>query len=75
VRGIATVFGDIPRADADVEAWCRSLGFTAAAHPDDPDLVSVRKALGAPGTSYIVAAALAAAGECGAGRQRQMPAE
>ena len=45
-RGIAIVFGDIACADADTLAWCRSLGFTASAHPDDPDLISVRKELG-----------------------------
>ena len=45
-RGIAIVFGDIARADANGQAWCRSLGFTAAVHPDDPELIIVRKELG-----------------------------
>ena len=49
-RGIAIVFGDIARADGDRQAWCRSLGFTASVHPDDPDLISVRRELGTAGS-------------------------
>ena len=42
-RGIATLFGDIARADTDAQAWCRSLGFTTETHPDDAELLSLRR--------------------------------
>ena len=45
-RGVAIVFGDIARTDGDRQAWCRSLGFRASVHPDNPDLISVRRKLG-----------------------------
>jgi acetyltransferase len=50
VRGVAIMFGDIARPDGDRQAWCRSLGFTASVHPDDPDLIRVRRELGTAGT-------------------------
>ena len=45
-RGIGTLFGDLARANAEGQEWCRSLGFTVALHPDDPELISVRRAFG-----------------------------
>jgi acetyltransferase len=48
-RGIAIVSGDIARTDSDSQAWCRSLGFTDSVHPNDPDLISMRKELAVAG--------------------------
>ncbi len=45
-RGIGNLFGDVARDNAEGQAWCRSLGFTVAAHPDDPERISVRRGLG-----------------------------
>ena len=47
-RGLATLFGEISRANAGVLEWCRSLGFVTEPHPGDMELISVRYELGAP---------------------------
>jgi acetyltransferase len=47
-RGIGDLVGEVLRENEAMLQICREFGFTAAATPGDPALVTVTKALGAP---------------------------
>jgi acetyltransferase len=44
-RGIGEIIGDVLHENAPMLKLAQSLGFRLTAHPDDPELVRVRKAL------------------------------
>jgi acetyltransferase len=45
-RGIAEIVGDVLHENEPMLTLAKSLGFALASHPEDPELVRVRKALG-----------------------------
>ncbi len=44
-RGIPEIFGDVLRENQPMLDLCRRLGFAIATHPDDPEILRVRKSL------------------------------
>jgi acetyltransferase len=40
-RGIGAIYGDVASENGPMLAFCRTLGFTAGAHPNDPHLLRV----------------------------------